>query len=92
VGGKVFAIGGWTKNKQAAFTFKISELNFGFLSECGGYRPAPYFANRGMQWIQQFDAESEKDEDLRYYLTEPYRLVSLGLTKVKQKALGLNQN
>ncbi|MDD1794471.1 MmcQ/YjbR family DNA-binding protein [Enterovibrio sp. ZSDZ42] len=91
VGGKVFAIGGWSKDKQPAFTFKTSERNFYFLRECEGYIPAPYFANRGMKWIQQIDSHHEKDDDLQYYLTESHRLVSLGLTKSKQKELGLNQ-
>lgn len=92
VGGKVFAIGGWTQDKAPAFTFKTSELNFGFLNECEGYRPAPYFANRGMKWIQQYRGKKDQDEDLRYYLTQSHHLVSLGLTKTKQKELGLNQN
>jgi predicted DNA-binding protein (MmcQ/YjbR family) len=91
VGGKVFAIGGWSANKLPAFTFKTSDLNFGFLSESEGYKPAPYFANRGMKWIQQFDCNNQ-DEDLRYYLIESHRLVSLKLTKFKQKELGLNQS
>jgi len=101
VGGKVFAIGGWSEDKQPAFTFKTSVLDFGFLSECEGYKPAPYFANRGMKWIQQYDNKKEKekekgkgkgkDEELQYYLTESHRLVSLGLTKAKQKELALNQ-
>jgi len=90
VGGKVFAIGGWSGDKSPAFTFKTSEQNFAFLSESEGYKPAPYFANRGMKWIQQFDSIN-KGDDLRYYLTESHRLVSLALTKVKQKELGLNQ-
>lgn len=89
VGGKVFAIGGWSDNKQPAFTFKTSDLNYGFLSECDGYKPAPYFANRGMKWIQQFEAS--QDKDLTYYLTESHRLVSLSLTKKKQRELELNQ-
>ena len=38
VGGKVFAIGGWAKDKNPAFTFKTSELNFRFLSEHKDYR------------------------------------------------------
>ena len=92
VGGKVFAIGGWGENEQPAFVFKTSDLNFGFLTESEGYKPAPYFANRGMKWIQQFDSVIEKDDELIYYLSESYRLVSLGLTKSKQKELGLNQN
>lgn len=91
VGGKVFAIGGWAEGKLPAFTFKTSEQNFGFLSESDGYKPAPYFANRGMKWIQQFDSNEKYDESLFYYLTESHRLVSLSLTKTKQKELGLNQ-
>jgi predicted DNA-binding protein (MmcQ/YjbR family) len=91
VGGKVFAVGGWAKDKTPAFTFKTSELNFRFLSENEGYIPAPYFASRGMKWIQQIDSKKEYDEDLRYYLAESHRLVSLGLTKKKQKEFGLNQ-
>lgn len=91
VGGKVFAIGGWQQHDQPAFTFKTSDLNFDFLSENDGYQPAPYFANRGMKWIQQIDSSMEKNEELQYYLTESHRIVSLGLTKIKQKELGLNQ-
>lgn len=92
VGGKVFAIGGWEKSEQAAFTFKTSELNFHFLSEKTGYRPAPYLASRGMKWIQQYDATGSDDEELIYYLEESYRIVSLGLSKKKQQELGLNQD
>ena len=53
VGGKVFAIGGWEKVDKPAFTFKTSESDFYFLNDETGYRPAPYFASRGMKWIQQ---------------------------------------
>ena len=89
VGGKVFAIGGWAKDGKPAFTYKTSELNFHFLSDQLGYRPAPYLASRGMKWIQQYDTD---DDELIYYLKESYRIVSLGLTKKKQKELGLNQD
>lgn len=89
VGEKVFAIGGWGKSNQPAFTFKTSDLNFDFLSEKSGYIPAPYFANRGMKWIQQTNTSGELDEELRYYLSESYRIVSLGLSKRKQKELGI---
>lgn len=91
VGGKVFAVGGWGPDKQPAYTFKTSANNFEFLKEAESYRPAPYFANRGMKWIQQISGDTELDEALRYYLSESYRLVSLGLSKTKQKELGLNQ-
>jgi predicted DNA-binding protein (MmcQ/YjbR family) len=106
VGGKVFAIGTTNKLAEPAFTFKTSELNYYFLAESPGYQPAPYMASRGMKWIQQhniFDDndpaldndiqinEQQRDEDLKYYLSESFRLVSLGLTKRLQKELGLNQ-
>lgn len=91
VGGKVFAIGTKDDEGNPAYTFKTSELNYDFLKESEGYRPAPYLASRGMKWIQQTNSNSERDEELRYYLSESYRIVSLGLTKKKQKELGLNQ-
>lgn len=92
VGGKVFAIGGWEKNSnKPAYTFKTSDLNFDVLQEQPGFRPAPYLASRGMKWIQQYDATGSADEQLKYYLKESYRIVSLGLTKKVQRELGLHQ-
>ena len=92
VGGKVFAVGGWQKEEKPAFTFKTSELNYHFLKDQTGYRPAPYMAARGMKWIQQFDDSAAQEDELIYYLKESYRIVSLGLSKKKQKELGLNQD
>ncbi|MBV7264373.1 MmcQ/YjbR family DNA-binding protein [Photobacterium sp. WH77] len=92
VGGKVFAIGGWGEPGEPAYTFKASELNFNILKDEPGFRPAPYLASRGMKWIQQVDTVKTKDEALRYYLKESYRIVSLGLSKKKQKEFGLNQD
>jgi predicted DNA-binding protein (MmcQ/YjbR family) len=45
-----------------------------------------------MKWIQQINSNPERDEELEYYIRESFRLVSLGLTKKKQKELGLNQD
>lgn len=92
VGGKVFAIGGWGREDQPAFTFKTSELNFHYLADKPGYKPAPYLASRGMKWIQQYDAPDTDDEELEYYLRESHRIVSLGLSKKKQRQLGLDQD
>ena len=92
VGGKVFAIGGWEKNSNIpAFTFKTVEQNYYYLCEYSGYRPAPYMAARGMKWIQQYDDSPKEQENLKYYIKESHRIVSLGLTKRKQKELDLNQ-
>lgn len=90
IGGKIFAIGGWSKTDKPAYTFKTSEQNYHYLSELAGYQPAPYLAARGMKWIQQFDAPPAHDGELKYYIEASHRLVSLGLTKKLQKELGLN--
>lgn len=92
VGGKVFAIGGWGKSDKPAFSFKTSELDFEILRDQPGFRPAPYLASRGMKWIQQYETSTKLDDELKYYLEESHRIVSLGLTKKKQKELGLNQD
>ncbi len=92
VGGKVFAIGGWEKTDKPAFSFKASELNFHFLTDQPGYRPAPYMAARGMKWIQQYNVSEPEDKELQYYLQESHKIVSKGLTKKMQKELGLNQD
>lgn len=92
VGGKVFAIGGWARSDQPAFSFKTSDLNYDILKDEPGFRPAPYMASRCMKWIQHDGSESDSDEELKYYLKESYRIVSLGLTKKVQKELGLNQS
>ena len=89
VGGKVFAIGGWSDAEKPAYTFKTSESNFYMLDDRPGYRPAPYLAARSMTWIQQYDAPDSEDDDLKYYLKESHRIVSLGLSKKKQRELGL---
>ena len=92
VGGKVFAIGGWQNSDKPAFTFRTSEHNFDVLHEQPGFRPAPYMATRGMKWIQIYDTDSISIDEIKYYLKESHRIISLGLTKKVQKELGLNQD
>lgn len=89
VGGKVFGIGGWNDDRQPAFTFKTSELNFEILKDQPGFRPAPYLASRGMKWIQQYQASAGTDKALKEYFKDSHHIVSLGLTQKKQKELGL---
>lgn len=91
VGGKVFAIGGWDKGDEPHITFKVSPMSYDLLKEEPGLRPAPYLASRGMSWIQHYAQPGLSDDDLKRYLAESHRIVSLGLTKKLQKALGLNQ-
>ena len=80
VGGKVFAIGGWEKSSSPAFTFKASDYDFNLLKDELGFRPAPYMASRGLQWLQMYDVSKENIEELNYYIKESYRIVSVSYT------------
>jgi predicted DNA-binding protein (MmcQ/YjbR family) len=88
VGGKVFAIGWFDNSVDHGITFKCSPLSFEMLGELEGCRPAPYFASRGMKWIQRTNAVSLSDKELKTYLRESHRLVALGLSKALQRELG----
>ncbi len=92
VGGKVFAIGGWSSAEGLAVSFKVSAYNFDVLKDQPGFKPAPYLASRGMKWIQQYRVTKDQEDELKYYIKESHRIVSLGLTKKLQKELGLNQD
>jgi predicted DNA-binding protein (MmcQ/YjbR family) len=88
---KVFIIARSGENGLAEVSFKCSPMSFDLLKEQPGMRPAPYLASRGMSWIQRTTNEWIDDGTLRDYIRESFRLVSLGLTKVEQQRLGLNQ-
>lgn len=90
VGGKVFAIGGWNRDGDVGITFKVSEIAYEVLRQQPGLRPAPYLASRGMKWIQHFGELGLSDDGLRDQIAESHHIVSLGLTKKKQKELKLN--
>ena len=51
----------------------------------------PYFASRGMTWIQHYAQPGLSDAELKDYLRGSHRIVSRGLSKKKQRELGLNQ-
>lgn len=91
IDGKVFAIAGWNRKDAPGLSvsFKVTPLAFEILGEQPGLRPAPYLASRGMTWIQRFSDETMSDDDLQAYLTESHKLVGQGLSKKRQRELGL---
>jgi len=89
VGGKVFAIGGWGDDGRIGITFKVSEIAYEVLQDQPGLRPAPYLASRGMKWIQHYDKPGLSDDELKEYLQTSHVIVSKGLSKKKQRELGL---
>ncbi len=89
IGGKVFAIGGWSGPAAFAVTFKVSPTSFAVLKDLPGLRPAPYLASRGLSWIQRADDRTLSDGELALYLARSYALVSAGLTRKTRRDLGL---
>jgi predicted DNA-binding protein (MmcQ/YjbR family) len=90
VGGKMFAIGFWDRGSgYPGITFKVTPLSFEILREQPGLRPAPYLASRGMSWIQHYDEPGLGDDDLKAYIAHSHKLVGEGLSKKRQRELGL---
>ena len=88
VGGKLFAVGGWSEGLPA-ITFKAGEIAYEMLKDQPGLRPAPYLASRGMKWIQHYAEPGLSDDELKEYIAASHRMVASGLSKKKQKELGL---
>lgn len=89
VGGKVFAIAGWNKGEDLAVTFKVSDMSWEILPHQPGIRPAPYLASRGMKWVQHYAKPGLNDADLKAYIAESHRIVAFGLSKKRQRELGV---
>ena len=90
VGGKVFSIGRWTRSKHSGITCKVAPLSYDILKNEPGWRPAPYFASRGMKWIQYYGSTDFSLDDLKLYLQESHFIVAKSLTKKKRDKLGLS--
>lgn len=89
VGGKVFAIAGWSNGARPFITFKCSELAYQILKERPGVRPAPYLSPRSATWIQVFGKPGLGKDDLKAYLAESHRIVAARLTRAARAELGL---
>ena len=89
VGGKMFAVCGWSEGEVAGITFKVSPVSFEILKHVAGVRPAPYLASRGLLWMQRHALGDLPDAELRDYLAQSYRLVALGLSAKLRRELGV---
>jgi predicted DNA-binding protein (MmcQ/YjbR family) len=90
VGGKVFAIGGWSNGDNPFITFKCSDIAFEILREMPGLRPAPYLASRGGKWIQMYDEPGLSNSDLKDHVAASHQLVTQKLTRKLRAELGLS--
>ncbi|PZV18843.1 MAG: hypothetical protein DCF20_01955 [Pseudanabaena sp.] len=89
VGGKVFAICNSQDAPVASITFKTSKMDYEILRGMSGLRPAPYFASRGMTWIQRYDYSELTDNQLQQCIAESHRIVTSGFSQRKRSELGL---
>src|SRR3954454_24616924 len=90
VGGKVFAIGGWSEEEGFSVSFKCPDISYDVLKDQPGLRPAPYLASRGMKWIQYRSGESMDDETLKDYLRESQRLAAFNMSRKVRVELGFS--
>ena len=84
---KVFAIENWNREKLGGITFKASNTSFEHLKEIEGIRPAPYFASRGLKWVQYYLPNSLPKSVLERYIEESYRIVFSSLAIKLRKEL-----
>jgi len=85
IGGKVFAL---LDKDPGEIWLKVSDMAFELLCELDGVRPAPYFARAG--WVAISVASPLSEDEIKAYIGEAHRLVSLRLTKKLRAELGLS--
>ena len=91
VGGKVFAIGNWDRPILGGITFKTAGATFEHLKGLEGLRPAPYFATRGLKWIQYYTKGGLSEPSLKVYIRQSHRMVSAALPKTIRQKRGFTQ-
>ena len=89
IGYRVFAIENWHRERLGGITFKASETSFEHLKEVKGIRPAPYFASRGLKWVQYYLPDSLPLNVLERYIAKSYLEVSSSLPSKLQRELNL---
>lgn len=77
------------EDDELAVTFKTTPEDFEFLTQVRGVRPAPYLASRGFTWAQHYESPGLDDDDLMEHIEDSHRIVASGLSKKKQRELGL---
>jgi predicted DNA-binding protein (MmcQ/YjbR family) len=88
IAGKMFAVIGVHDDKTSGgMSFKASEESFRILTELPGIVPAPYLARA--HWVALDKPTRLPVKELKAYLTRAHTIVASGLTKKKQKELGL---
>ena len=86
VSGKMFCVTNLDPPHQ--FSFKVTEEEFGELSESAGFQPAPYLARA--KWVLCTDSSKLSKKDLKNYLQQSYEMIKSKIPKKQRKDLGLD--
>ena len=87
IGGKMFCVVGLDQAPVSA-SFKVTEEEFGAMSNLPGFKPAPYVAK--YKWVLIDDINRMNKSEWKRYLKQSYDLVSEKLPKKIRKELGLS--
>ncbi len=87
VGGKMFAVFLLKDGRAATCSFKVEAERFLELTAVQGVVPAPYLARA--KWVQVTEPNGLKADDLQALLRRSHALVAAGLSKTRQRELGL---
>jgi len=87
MGGKMFAILSPEGSRPRALSFKAGDDSFHILTKLARIIPAPYLARAHWVYLERLDALPPAD--LRAYLARAHAIVSAGLPRKAQIALGL---
>jgi predicted DNA-binding protein (MmcQ/YjbR family) len=86
VGGKMFCVA--NLEPPHTFSFKVTDEEFGQLSESEGFHPAPYLARA--KWVLVTDSSKLNRKDLKNYLQQSYEMIKSKIPKKQRKDLGLD--
>ena len=86
VGGKMFCVTSLEPPHQ--FSFKVTEEEFGELSESAGFQPAPYLARA--KWVLCTDSSKLSKKDLKTNLQQSYEMIKSKIPKKQRRDLGLD--
>jgi len=90
VGGKMFALISVRDGRPAGVWFKAGQTSAAILTQIEGIRPCPYLA--WAHWVAMDGLKVLKPGELREYLSRAHALVASGLSKKKQRELGLPES
>jgi predicted DNA-binding protein (MmcQ/YjbR family) len=86
ISGKMFCVAGLDQSPTTA-SFKVTDEEFDEMSNCPGFKPAPYVAK--YKWVYIDDINKMKTTEWKKYLKQSYELVKEKLAPKIKKQLGI---